>query len=156
MSIRLKQRILCIAVVVLTLWPLAHHFLVERYGLNKWSFMGFSMYISKRPVYPRESIRTSVFGAQLDVPQQAAIARAILRYQRLRFEYGQLYDPARLAREVFEVAPPVQRFSVEYDVLNMNRETAKFEGQRVQYAARRGAGDEDPIWTEESRPVPER
>ena len=95
MSLKKKQMVLCLILIALIVWPLVHHQLVIRYDLNEWRFLGFSMYISKRP-YDRY-ITFQYRGTEVDEASKLEIKAAIERCMRGRREYGKLYNADRLA-----------------------------------------------------------
>jgi len=157
MTLKSKQRIIFGIVVTLLVWPLVHHALVVRYNIDKWSFLGFSMYITKRPIQVNGDLTlydvdgVEVTSGEVDQEQYQAVERAILDSTRQRIAYGDLYDSKRLARDIFQASDTIHRFVFEFDLLEMNRETAIFEGVRIRYEAERADDHGNVRVTESSR-----
>lgn len=157
MSIRRKQLIVFWLIAGLFAWPLVHHALVERYDLDKWSFLGFSMYISKRPIYVYdENVPRSLHldWSRVRQDQYPAINQNVIDFVRQRRTYGQWYDSSRFAQDMFETLEQIDEFAFDFDVLEMNDETAIFEGVRYRYAAQRRGSDGQLRFVEKGQPIP--
>lgn len=157
MSTRNKQLVVFWLLMALAVWPLVHHVLVERYEIDKWSFLGFSMYVSKRPiyVYDHENLPQSLHLDWRQVPkeQYPAINTIVTQFVRERKTYGQWYDSGRFARQLFEAVEQIDEFAFDFDVLNMDPKTAVFEGNHYRYAAQRRGPDGKARHTELVRPI---
>jgi len=107
----LKRRVVFVVLVILTLWPLAHHALVAKYDINPWLFFGLSMYTSPRPYTEIVSIEIAYPGLTFRaLSPQAAYASLPLRSSLRKLAdgrtwYGTLYDPAPAAAEMFAALP---------------------------------------------------
>ena len=157
MSIQRKQLIVFWLLAGLMVWPLVHHVLVERYEIDKWSFMGFSMYINKRPiyVYDQQNLPRSLHldWSRVRKDQYVSIDSVVKKFVRERRTYGQWYDSSRLARELFATLEQIDQFAFDFDVLEMDPDTALFEGNHYRYAAGRQGPEGVFRFTETSMPI---
>ena len=103
-----KRQIVHVALVALTVWPLAHIYLVERYDLSSWKLFGWGMYASPRFGYAGMEIYGRRRGTgefeRLTAPTPAIYERAtafLNQYKWLR----RLTSSDALVRSVLDAHP---------------------------------------------------
>jgi hypothetical protein len=120
---RVKSRIVHGVLVVLTLWPAAHIYLVERYDMSPWKLAGWGMYSAPRfgflgmEIYGRRSSDEDWQKLASPTPEMRMQAGEFLeRFRWLR----RLAAPDALARAALETRPEWRelRVTVFYPVLD--------------------------------------
>ena len=101
MTFATKRRVLHGSLVLFTLWPLLHIYLVMHFNLSAWKLAGWGMYATPRPsfsgitVYGRRRGSPQFEEVRGAPPSFEAQARVFLEQQRW---LGQLSSPSLLAR----------------------------------------------------------
>lgn len=108
MSLAGKRRVLHVGLVLFTLWPLVHIYLVMHFGLSAWKLAGWGMYATPRPSFSGIAVMGRRPGSNRfeDVrsvpPNWQAEASHFLDRQRW---LGRLIRPNQLARSFKEQMP---------------------------------------------------
>lgn len=125
MSLRVKQALVIGILIVSTVWPAAHFFVVRRLNLNPWNWFGWAMYTqpAKRLVVRAYSPEGTSVSSQLGTVTQAqrdAIMRAYRPWSLRHLELGEFDDPDEFARAILgvfrnwaSVRVVVQRFALD-------------------------------------------
>jgi hypothetical protein len=103
-----KRRAVHVALVLFTLWPLGHMYLVVRFDLSAWKLAGWGMYATPRPSFSG----IAVFGRRPGSQQFEEVRTAPTYWQTQASEFvarqrwlGQLIRPSQLARAFKAYAP---------------------------------------------------
>jgi len=111
----MKKRIVYLALLMLTVWPLAHIGLAMQYGLSPWKLAGWGMYATPRlgtlgmEVFYREAGTEAM--QQLTAPGEDERAAANAFLERHRW-LGRLARPDRLAATVLQARPNAENLKV--------------------------------------------
>ena len=134
MIYRLKKAIVIGLLVVITLWPAAHHVIVRRYGLNPWKWFGWSMYtvppkqLQVRPLSGATG-RQLPFNA-LSAEQQRDLMASYNAFGDRHNELGRWVRPDEFARALFDCYPDEDHIDLVVQRFGLDRETAMY--QRVE------------------------
>ena len=100
---RAKRRIVAALLVAFAVWPLLHHGLVGRYGLDRWRFAGWSMYTAPKYI-PKVEVFELRDGARVKIPLTGSrLEAAAATHEHFRMEalsWGRLAIPDVLASQV--------------------------------------------------------
>ena len=136
MSLALKRRVLYAGLLLFTLWPLAHMYLVTHFQVSAWKLAGWGMYATPRPSF----VEMAVFGRRLDrgefegltsipAPCQAQASQFLSRQRWL----GQLIRPDGLARSLREQMPQFADLRIIMNVPALDRETGMIVVKQLAY-----------------------
>ena len=121
--------------IALTLWPLAHIALVERYDVNAWKFAGWGMYSA--PQFPA---RVQLFGLTSDDVGryelgtiQPALEPAFRRFLRLRHGLRGFVAPDSLARAMLNYYSAIDGVEIVVVQPVLNRDTSMIEEEFTTY-----------------------
>jgi hypothetical protein len=123
-----KRRVVKAVLIALAVWPLAHHALVLRFGVDPWKLFGWAMYCVPGAMKTVRVIELSRDGGARDVPrreQGEAVWRAASRYRVLRQSLGSLARAEATARRVLELRPDWEGVALPILSLELDRETAR-------------------------------
>lgn len=143
MNIRQIRIVIFGLVIALMIWPLVHHLLVERYQLDKWSFLGFSMYVTAKPFFANEELQFFSAGRLINEHEEfgeehrKVVMATIYQFQADLVSYGILCDPNEMARDILGSVKRADAFTFEFDLLHMDRASAVFVGERIRYDCKR-------------------
>lgn len=140
MTLKTKQRVVLVWLVIFGLWPILHYGLVQHYHLSPWRFFGWAMYcLPKQPVDVDIQVVTDDGSRQLRMqPQDRALLRREVReFERLREMWGKLLPPDDLAEFFFDRFPAIVAIEVRLEQLVLDRKTALLVGREYQYDYRR-------------------
>ncbi len=136
MSLTLKRRVLYAGLLLFTLWPLAHMYLVMHFQLSAWKLAGWGMYATPRPsfagmaVFARRADRGQ-FEALRSIPAPCqAQASEFLNRQRW---LGQLIRPDELARSLGERMPQFADLRIITYAPVLDRATGMIIVKQVEY-----------------------
>ena len=108
MSRTTKRRVLHAGLVLFTLWPLAHIYLVRRFNMSAWKLAGWGMYATPRPTFSG----LQVLGRRPDSKQFEEIRSLPPRWQTDARHFlddqrwlGRLLRPKMLARSLKHQMP---------------------------------------------------
>ncbi len=142
LSPRTKARAWLMALAALTVWPVLHFSLVERFELNPWKFFGFAMYC--RPTLPvRTTIEVIEDGRSVAVriDQMPGPVRGALRdFSRNRSVLGTFREPEPVADWIFRIRPQADEVRIEVRHARIDPETGLIVEDRYPYAYRRDSG----------------
>jgi hypothetical protein len=104
-----KKRAVFLLMVVLSVWPLAHHWMATTWDMDPWRFFGFSMYAVPKS---RVALVTFGFGVDPDVPtpeltddQRRAFMQLAGDLRGGRQALGTLYPWRSTFRRMFDLLP---------------------------------------------------
>ena len=108
MSLAGKRRVLHTGLLLFTLWPLVHIYLVRRFEMSAWKLAGWGMYATPRP----SSSGIAIFGRRTGSHQFEEVRSAPAAWQAQASQFldrqrwlGQLIRPTALARSFNEQRP---------------------------------------------------
>jgi hypothetical protein len=111
----MKKMLVHAALVLLTLWPAVHIWLVKSYGVSAWKLGGWGMYAVPRPKFVGMEIFYRPRGAaeplQLRQPSEAVRAVATDFIERYRW-LGELAFPGDFARALLAMHPDWEEVQV--------------------------------------------
>lgn len=118
-----KQRIFFGALIVLTIWPLAHYALVRAYGINHWRFAGFAMYtrpgsIPKLGFSGRLHDGSPLTPARLKAALGKDAARIDEFVQRRKL-WGDLASPESVGKLLFERLPELDKLTIVINTVTL-------------------------------------
>ncbi len=135
MSYQTKRKIVIVALVTLTIWPLVHHVAVRRLDLNPWHWFGWSMYAT-----PPRRIRAHAIsvpdGGKLDLQglsraEATRVLRAYDEFSTRRIEYGDRVEPDEFARALFRAYPRERQIKISVQRLGLDRATGMVVEKRI-------------------------
>jgi len=136
LSLSQKRRALSIGLLLFTLWPLVHIYLVVHFEMSAWKLAGWGMYATPRPSFSGIAVQARRPGKQEYEPVKAvsaawqAQAKQFLDRQRW---LGQLARPNDLARSFKEQAPEFTDLQIIVYVPKLDRQTSKIVVKPVVY-----------------------
>ena len=124
-----KKRAVFGFVLFLGLWPIFHHWLVTRYEMDPWKYFGMSMYAKTRPMvnlasmemaYPGELFQELPFRSPEDRFAVTLLEKTLELVAR-RKNYGTLYRPEVIVREMFQILPSeIDRLTFTMGLLSLD------------------------------------
>lgn len=115
-----------LALVVLAAWPLVHHALVLRWGVDPWHLAGWSMYC--KPRAPLSVTLNDGRGGAIPMNRlPKAVDDAIGAWAKRRKVYGELLSPDELSREIFAAVSWLHAFEIVVVTYDFRADTARFE-----------------------------
>jgi hypothetical protein len=135
-SLRVKKYVVYGALLLLTLWPLVHVWLVERYDVSPWKLGGWGMYAAPRPSFWGMEVYYRLAGShdfvQLTtptVPERAEAGAFLQSHRWLR----KLVPPDRFAGVVMDSDPRIDAVKIVVVHPVMNAKTGMIEASRNVY-----------------------
>lgn len=136
MSLTLKRRVLYAGLLLFTLWPLAHMYLVTHFEVSAWKLAGWGMYATPRPSF----VQMAVFGRRPDrrefegltsipAPCQEQASQFLSRERWL----GRLIRPDGVARSFREQTPQFADLRIIMNVPALDRETGMIIVKQITY-----------------------
>ncbi|MCZ6543012.1 MAG: hypothetical protein O6768_05050 [Planctomycetota bacterium] len=128
MMYQAKKRSVITALVLLTIWPMAHHVIVRALDLNPWKWFGWSMY-----TVPPQRVRAFAFSLDdqrrllpTRLPRRDAqrLMQAYNDFSLLRLEFGPRVEPDGFARALLVAFPEVNGVSIYIQRLGVDRASA--------------------------------
>lgn len=126
MTLALKKAVVQIGLIVLTLWPAVHIWLVSSYGVSAWKLGGWGMYSVPRPkfvgmeVFYRERDTAEYQRLRAPAPPVEAAAKSFIeRYRWL----GQLAFPQDFTRSMLALNPTWEQVQVVVYQPSMDRQS---------------------------------
>lgn len=107
MTTRTKAQIVAAVLVLFTVWPLVHIWLVHQYDLSPWKLAGWGMYAAPRPSYRGMEILGRRAG-------QPAMQRLVAPSERVGLEAGRFLERYRWLRQLAEPADLVEAVRVSH------------------------------------------
>ena len=136
MSLAEKRRVLHAGLVLFTLWPLAHIYLVMHFNLSAWKLAGWGMYATPRPsfsaieVLGRRAGSTQFEQVRSIPPTWQAQASQFLDRQRW---LGQLIRPSQLARSFKQQVPEFADLRIVVYTPALDRQTGMIVVKQLAY-----------------------
>lgn len=136
MTFATKRRVLHVALVLFTLWPLLHMYLVMHFNLSAWKLAGWGMYATPRPsfsglaVYGRRAGATKFEEVRGTPPAFQAEATRFLDSARW---LGQLINPNTLARSFRQARPEFVDLRIIVYTPTLDRQSAIIVLRPVSY-----------------------
>ena len=129
MTFERKRQVVCMALVVLAIWPLVHHVAVRRFDLDPWKLFGWSMYtVPPRRVraFPVSLEDDRLLGVAGLPPHHARLVKSAYDdFSQLRRQWGEFVTPDEFARSLFVAYPEVDRLAIYVQHIRVDRSTAK-------------------------------
>ncbi len=128
MTYQVKKRSVITALVLLTIWPMAHHVIVRTLDLNPWKWFGWSMY-----TVPPQRVRAFAFSlddqrlldlSRLSRREAQRLMQAYNDFSLLRLEFGPRVEPDGFARALLAAFPEVNGVSIYIQRLGVDRASA--------------------------------
>jgi hypothetical protein len=130
-----KQRVLGVALLVFTVWPLAHIQLVQHLDVSPWKLGGWGMY-SRPELLPKGRVTVLNKGRWLPLRPLMAppvVSRALQRFVYWRRALGALHPPDDLAELILDTWPDIGGVNVSVTVGELNLETDMIEARKSPY-----------------------
>jgi hypothetical protein len=134
--LKLKRRVLYAVLLLFTVWPVAHMYLVTHFQLSAWKLAGWGMYATPRP----SSLGMAVFGRRPDRPEFEGLRSIPAPCQAQASEFlnrqrwlGQLIRPDELARSLREHTPQFADLRIITYVPVLDRESGMIIMKQVTY-----------------------
>lgn len=133
MSPRAKKNLVAGLLVALSLWPVAHVFLVTRYEIDPWEFMGWGMYSMPSPqVHVR--MEQLIDGHGYVVRPSDATLERLDAFSAARTRFGRFARVEELGAEVLELEPQMEGIVVILRRWELDRETAHFDYRETKHS----------------------
>jgi hypothetical protein len=136
LNLALKRRVLYAGLLLFTLWPVAHIYLVTHFQMSAWKLAGWGMYATPRPSF----LGMAVFGRRADRREFEALRSVPAPCQAEASEFlnqqrwlGQLVRPDELARSLREQMPQFADLRIITYVPELDRETGMITVKQVTY-----------------------
>ena len=135
MNFAAKQRVVLIAVIVLTVWPLVHYFVVQNTDLSPWKGFGWAMYCEPHRVFVIRALSVSDETRLLPTDEllrkDAKFRHIWSLFERGRVALGGAVRPDEIARLLARAYPNDPRIQIVVQRGGINRKTAMFETQLI-------------------------
>ncbi len=119
----LKQKIACLVLLGLFLWPIAHHLLVLKYDISPWRFGGFAMYC-----VPRRIVDITLHHSdrsEIKLSPGSAGERVIWKYGREWVTWGPHQPQESFWRELRAATNVEEPLVVFVREIRLDRETSR-------------------------------
>lgn len=134
---RAKRRVVGVALVLFTLWPLAHRALVAVWDVDPWKLGGWAMYVRPR-FAPVVEVRPLAGPGGEGFAFSAEDAEHVDAFAQRRLTLGGLASPADLAAALLAAHPELPGVVVRVRTKSLDPQTARLVERVERFAYRRG------------------
>lgn len=124
----IQRKVLAIILMMISVWPAYHYYLVHNFDLNPWKMFGFAMYCTTR-AYQFEKYDTT--GGRIRPINEELLTKStvnsIERYALLRKDLGQLYEPDGIVKQMFDELPRTRAMAIIISTLWLDGSTGKIK-----------------------------